>query len=91
MIRSVSLWCSTVLLCVACVGLILRKYDQIGPSCMGIPAQCQDQHGWVMSGDGRMAQDAQFRGYQESVHAQYRDMVGRLVMCGVRTCLDGGG
>ena len=44
-----------------------------------------------MSGDGRMAQDAQFWGYQESVHAQYREMVGRLVMCGVRTFLDGGG
>ena len=27
---------------------------------MGIPAQCQDQHGWVMSGDGRMAHPGQF-------------------------------
>ena len=58
---------------------------------MGIPAQCQDQHGWVMSGDGRMAQDAQFWGYLDGITAQYQEMVVGIVMCRVRTCLDGGG
>ena len=46
-----------------------------------------------------MMRTEQFWGYRESVHAQYheiayeqyREMAGVLVMCGVRTLLDGGG
>ena len=43
-----------------------------------------------MSGDVRMTHPEQFWGYQESVHAQYREMVVGLGMHGVRTCMDGG-
>ena len=58
---------------------------------MRIPAQYQDQQGWVMYGYGRMAQTEQFWGHLEGIQAQYQERVGRLVMCGVRTFLDGGG
>ena len=58
---------------------------------MAIPERCQDQHEGVMYGDGRMAHPEQFWGYLEGIHAQYMDMVGGLVMCGVRTYLDVGG
>ena len=58
---------------------------------MRIPAQYQDQQVWVMSRYGRMAYEAQFWGYQESAHAQYREMVVGLGMHGVRTFMDGGG
>ena len=34
---------------------------------------------------------AQFWGYLDGIHARYQDMVGGLVMRGVRTYLDGGG
>ena len=58
---------------------------------MRIPAQYRDQQVWVMSGDGGRAQEEQFWGYQESVHAQYQEMVVCIGMRGVRTYLDGGG
>ena len=44
-----------------------------------------------MYGYGRMAQTEQFWGHLEGIQAQYQERVGRLVMCGVRTFLDGGG
>ena len=44
-----------------------------------------------MSGYGRMAHKTQFWVYLEGIWALYQERVGRLVMCGVRTCLDGGG
>ena len=56
---------------------------------MGIPAQYHDQKVWVMSGYGRMAHKTQFWGYLKGIQAQYWEMVGELVMCGVRTCLGG--
>ena len=43
-----------------------------------------------MYGYGRMAQTEQFWGHLEGIQAQYQERVGRLVMCGVRTFLDGG-
>lgn len=58
---------------------------------MAIPERCQERNGFVMSGDGRMEHIAQFLGYLDGIHSQYRDMVGGLVMRGVRTCMDGGG
>lgn len=57
---------------------------------MRIPAQYQDQHVWVMSGDDRMTQTEQFWGYLDGITAQYQEMVVGIVMCVVRTCLDGG-
>ena len=44
-----------------------------------------------MYGYGRMAQTEQFWGHLEGIQAKYQERVGRLVMCGVRTFLDGGG
>ena len=43
-----------------------------------------------MSGDVRMTHPEQFWGHLEGIRAQYQERVGRLVMCGVMTFLDGG-